>query len=112
MLVDHSAPRHCTPPRPDSLTNYSSEEGQCQPATQYPGTTLHRGRIQLLATAAKEGSVSQPVSTRALHSSSVGFTYSLQQRRRALLAGHSAPRHYPLVGANLGKLEPCISVQT
>ena len=94
VLAGHSAPRHYTPSRLDSLTFYSSEEGQCQPVTQHPGTTLHLGWIHLQTTAAKKGSVSRSLSTQALQSISVGFTYPLQQRRQAVLAGHSAPRHY------------------
>ena len=94
MLAGHSAPRHYTPSWSGSLTTYSSEGGQCKPATQHPGTTPHPGRIHLLATAVKEGSVSRPLSTQSLHCIPGGFTYELQQRRRALLAGHSAPRHY------------------
>ena len=54
------------------------------------------GRIHLLPTAATEGSVSRPLSTQPLHSILVGFTYLLQLRRRVVLAGHSAPRHYTL----------------
>ena len=52
-----------TPSRSNSLTLYSSKEGQCQPTTQRPGTTPHLDRILLLATAAKEGSVSRRLST-------------------------------------------------
>ena len=58
-----------------------------------PGTTLNPGRIHLHPTAAKEGSVSRPISAQALHSIS-GFTYILPQSRRAVLAGHSAPKNY------------------
>ena len=94
MLASHSAPRHYTPSRLDSLTNYSREDGQRQQVTQHPGTTLHIGRIYLRTTAAETGSFSRSLSTQALNSISVGFTYILQPRRRAVLAGHSAPRHY------------------
>ena len=121
MLAGHSVPTHYTPSRSDSLTRYRREGGQCYPATQHPRTTLHLGRIHLLATATKEGSISRPLSTQALHyisigftyslqqqirpvsrllsthalhSISIGFTYSLQQRRRAVSASHSAPRNY------------------
>ena len=65
MLAGHSAPRYCTHPR----------------------------QIHLRATGAEEGSISRPFSTQVLRVIPVGFTYSLQQRRRAVLAGHSAPRH-------------------
>ena len=94
MLPGHSAPMHYTPSRLDSLTPYSSEEGQCWPATLHPGTTLHHSRIHLLPTAEMKGSVSRPLRAQALHSILVGFTYELQQRRRRVLAGHSALRHY------------------
>ena len=40
MLAGHLAPRHYTPSRSDSLTFYSSEEGQCGPATKHPDNTL------------------------------------------------------------------------
>ena len=90
MLAGHSAPKHYTPSRSDSLTNYRSEGGQCYPATQHPGTILDLGRIHLRTTAAKKSSVSQPLITQALHSIVFGLTYLLQQRRRAVLAGLSA----------------------
>ena len=67
MLAGYLASRHYTPSRSDLLTICSSEGGQCQPVTQHPGITLRP---------------------------SVRFTYHLQQRRRAVLDGYSAPRHY------------------
>ena len=69
MLAGHSAPRHFTPSRSDSLTRYSSDGEQCQPTTKHPGTTLHLGRIHLLPTTAKEGSVSRLLRTQPLHMS-------------------------------------------
>ena len=84
MLPGYPAPRHYTPSRLDSLTSYSSEEGQCQPVTQLLGTRLHLGWIHLPTIAAKKGSVSRSLSTLVLHPISVGFTYFLQQRRSAV----------------------------
>ena len=52
------------------------------------GPTL---QIHVQTTAAKEGSVNRLLSTLELHSITIGFTYILQQRRRSVLAGHSAP---------------------
>ena len=37
---------------------------------------------------------SRPLSTQALLPIPIGFTYELQQPRRAVLAGHFAPKHY------------------
>ena len=65
MLAGHSAPWHYTPSRSDSLS-----------------------------TKPKESSVSRPLSTQALDPTAVEFTYLLQNRRMAVLASHSAPRHY------------------
>ena len=92
MLAGHTVPRHYPPSQSDPLTSYSSVGWQCSPAAQLRGTTLHLGRIHLHTKAAKEGSVTGLPSS---HSISVGFTYELQQRGMALLAGHSATRHYP-----------------
>ena len=97
MLASHTARTTL-----HSLTPYSTKGGQCKPATQHPRTTLHLGRIHLLPTAAKKDSVSQPLSTQGLRLISVGFTYFLKQRSRAVLAGHSAPRQY--TPSHLGSL--------
>ena len=37
---------------------------------------------------------SRPLSTQALRPIPVGFTYELQQRRRAVLASNFVPKHY------------------
>ena len=66
MLADHSAPRQYTLSWSDSLTNCSS-----------------KGAV-----------FSRPLSTQALRPLPIGFTYELRQRRRAVLAGHFAPKHY------------------
>ena len=66
VLAGYSAPMHYAPARSDPFTSYSSEGRQC----------------------------SRPLSTHALRFSSVVSTYFLQQRRKAMLAGHSAPMHY------------------
>ena len=58
------------------------------------GTSPHTGRIHLLPTAAKEGSVSRQAIAQVLHLTPVGFTYVLQERRRAALASRSTPRCY------------------
>ena len=83
------------------------------------GHSVPGGQIDLHPTATTEGNVSRPLSTQALHSISVdfsyslqerkevsvsrtfrtqplhsissGFSYTLQQRRRVVLAGPSAP---------------------
>ena len=89
LLVGHSSP---VPSRSDLLTSYINEGGQCRSATQHSGTELHLDRIRLLPTAAKAGSVSRPLSNQALDCILVGFTYNLQQLRRAVLAGHTARR--------------------
>ena len=49
-----------------------------------PHTTLHPGRVYLPSAVARVGGVN------SIHSSFVGFTYGLQQRKRAVLVGHLA----------------------
>ena len=66
VLAGHSVPRLSIASRSDPLTSCS------------------RGGEQF----------SQPFSIQALDCISFGSTYNLQQRRRAVLAGHSALRHY------------------
>ena len=68
VLAGHSAPMQYSPSRSDSLTYYSSKGVRCQP----------------------------PRSTHAPLYISAGFTYFLQQQKRAALAGYSVPAHYSL----------------
>ena len=90
MLADSSAHILSTPSRLDSLTSYSSDGGECSPTAQHTYCPLHLGWIHLHATAAAEGNVSRQLSPHTVHSTLVGFTYKLQQRRRVMLADSSA----------------------
>ena len=83
MLAGHSAY-----PSPVKFT-YSLEQSVSRPLS-----TQALQPIPVGFTYSLEQSVSRPLSTQELHPIPVEFTYFLQQRRRAVLAGHSAPRHY------------------
>ena len=63
MLTGNSAHIQPTTSRFDSLTGYSTEGEQCQPAIQHTHNPRHRGRIHLHSTTTKESSVSRQLST-------------------------------------------------
>ena len=92
VLAGHSAPRHYTPSRPASLTSYSSEGGSVSRPLSTQALHSISIRFTYILPQRKEGSISRP--RHNTKPRSVGFTYFLQQRRRAVLAGHPAPRHY------------------
>ena len=63
---------------------------RCKPASQHTYCPLNISWIRLHTTAAAEGGVRRELRQHTVHSVSVGFTYTLQQRRRGMLVDSSA----------------------
>ena len=94
MLAGHSAPGAIPHLGRIHLRTIVAKEGSVNRLLRY----YTQSRIHLRTAAAKEGSVSLSLNTQALHSTPVGFIYFLPQRRRAVLAGHSAQALHHIPG--------------